>query len=106
MKPEEIDIMTIISTAGDSKAKAFKALKKLRDRDFEGAKELIAEAREIGTDAHNIQTKLITAELDPEQKSPEMGLLMVHAQDHFMTSQLACDLIESIIEVFEGGKES
>ncbi|WP_436667459.1 PTS lactose/cellobiose transporter subunit IIA [Latilactobacillus sakei] len=104
MAQKEIDIMTIISTAGDSKAKAFMALKKVRDKDFVGARALIAQARQIGTAAHNIQTDLITAELDPDQESPEMGLLMVHAQDHFMTSQLACDLIESLIDVFEGGK--
>ena len=37
---------------------------------------------------------------DSEDK-PEMSLLMVHAQDHYMTSQLARDLIEKLIDVFE-----
>ena len=37
---------------------------------------------------------------DSDEK-PEIGLLMVHAQDHYMTSQLARDLIEEMINVFE-----
>mgnify|MGYP002228514905 CR=1 FL=1 len=45
--------------------------------------------------------------MDPDAEKPEINLLMVHAQDHYMTSQLARDLIETLIEVFEtkeGGK--
>ena len=30
-----------------------------------------------------------------------VGMLMVHAQDHYMTSQLARDLIEELVEVFD-----
>lgn len=37
---------------------------------------------------------------DTEEK-PVVGLLMVHAQDHYMTSQLARDLIEELITIFE-----
>ena len=102
----EQDIINIISIAGDSKAKAFEALKKVKTMDFEGAKKLIDESRVLDLEAHKIQTKLITAELDPEQESSEISLLMVHAQDHYMSSQLARDLIETLIEIFkvQGGK--
>ncbi|WP_368854386.1 PTS lactose/cellobiose transporter subunit IIA [Escherichia coli] len=30
-----------------------------------------------------------------------VSLLMVHAQDHYMTSQLSRDLIEKLIDIFE-----
>ena len=52
-------------------------------------------------EAHKIQTQLITAEMSGGENKPEVGLLMVHAQDHYMTSQLARDLIEEMINVFE-----
>ena len=39
--------------------------------------------------------------MSEEVDKPEVGLLMVHAQDHYMTSQLARDLIEELINVFE-----
>ena len=75
MNQLEQEIVGMISAAGDSKAKAF--------------------------EAHKIQTKLITAEMSDSDEKPEIGLLMVHAQDHYMTSQLARDLIEEMINVFE-----
>ena len=97
----EMQIMELISTAGDSKAKAFEALKKVKEKDFEGARALINEARKIDIEAHRIQTELITQDLNEDVESPAMSLLMVHAQDHYMTSQLAKDLIEALIEVFD-----
>ncbi|MBU5583985.1 PTS lactose/cellobiose transporter subunit IIA, partial [Enterococcus sp. S181_ASV_20] len=52
-------------------------------------------------EAHNIQTELISRELNEEVESSNVGLLMVHAQDHYMTSQLARDLIETLISVLQ-----
>lgn len=103
----EMQIVGIISTAGDSKAKAFEALKKVKTGDYEGAKALLKESRKIDLEAHKIQTQLIQSEMDPEADKTQISLLMVHAQDHYMTSQLARDVIEALVEVFEakeGGK--
>lgn len=103
----EMQIVGIISSAGDSKGKAFEALRKVKEQDYEGAKALIQESRKIDLEAHKIQTKLIQSEMDPDVDSAPLSLLMVHAQDHYMTSQLARDLIETLIDVFEskeGGK--
>ncbi|MEG0329720.1 MAG: PTS lactose/cellobiose transporter subunit IIA [Longicatena sp.] len=97
----EQQVMGIISAAGDSKAKAFEALKLVKISDYDGARKLLDEARELDLSAHKIQTQLITAELSEGGDKPEIGLLMVHAQDHYMTSQLARDLIEEMINVFE-----
>ncbi len=97
----EQKIVGMISSAGDSKAKAFEALKMVRESRYEDARKLLAEAREIDLAAHKIQTELITAEMSGGEDKPEIGLLMVHAQDHYMTSQLARDLIEELINIFE-----
>ena len=97
----EQKIVGMISSAGDSKAKAFEALKMVRESRYEDAKKLLAEAREIDLAAHKIQTELTTAEMSGGEDKPEIGLLMVHAQDHYMTSQLARDLIEELINIFE-----
>ena len=90
----EQQIIGIISAAGDSKGKAFEALRKVKESDYEGARALLEESRKI-------QTKLIQSEMDPEAEKPELSLLMVHAQDHYMTSQLARDVIEALVDVFE-----
>lgn len=96
----EQQIITIISAAGDSKAKAFEGLKKVKEGKYAEAKALLEESRKADLEAHKVQTQLITAEMSGENK-PEIGLLMVHAQDHYMTSQLARDLIEELIDIFE-----
>ena len=101
MNEMEQQIVGMISAAGDSKAKAFEALKKVKESKYDEARALLQEAREIDVEAHKIQTQLITAEMSGGENKPEVGLLMVHAQDHYMTSQLARDLIEEMINVFE-----
>ena len=97
----EQQIVGMISSAGDSKAKAFEALKMVRESRYDEARKLLNEAREIDLAAHKIQTQLITAEMSGGDDKPEIGLLMVHAQDHYITSQLARDLIEELINIFE-----
>lgn len=105
MTEQEMTIIGIISSAGESKSKAFEALKKVKTGEYDEARKLLDEAREADIKAHEIQTKLIQAEMSGEGEKPEIGLLMVHAQDHYMTSQLARDLIEEMINVFEAKEE-
>lgn len=97
----EQQIVGIISAAGDSKAKAFEAMKKIKEGNYDEARQLLAESREADLAAHKIQTQLITAEMSGGDNRPEIGLLMVHAQDHYMTSQLARDMVEELIDIFE-----
>ncbi|WP_343338306.1 PTS lactose/cellobiose transporter subunit IIA [Terrisporobacter petrolearius] len=106
MNDLEMKIMQIIVSSGESKAKSFEALNKVKERDYAGAKECMEEARKIDIEAHNAQTALIQSELsgDSENK-PMLSLLMIHAQDHYMTSQLSRDLIEKLIEVFESKED-
>ena len=96
----EQEIIQIIANSGESKMKSFEALKCVKNKDFKKARELLKESRLIDLEAHNAQTKIIAQALDPDAKDA-VTLLMVHAQDHYMTSQLARDLIEVLIDVFE-----
>ena len=96
----EQEIIQIIANSGESKMKSFEALKCVKNKDFKKARDLLKESRLIDLEAHNAQTKIIAQALDPDAKDA-VTLLMVHAQDHYMTSQLARDLIEVLIDVFE-----
>lgn len=93
--------MGLISSAGESRAKAFQALQKVKSSDYESARQLIKESKEVDVEAHNIQTQLIQQELSGQSDQESINLLMVHAQDHYMTAQLARDLIEELIIIFE-----
>ena len=95
MTETEQIIVGLISSAGQSKSLAFEALKKVKTGEYDEARKI------LDLQAHTVQTKLIQAEMSGSGNKPEVGLLMVHAQDHYMTSQLARDLIEELINVFE-----
>ena len=100
----EQEIIQIIANSGESKMKSFEALKCLKNKDFKKARELLKESRFIDLEAHNAQTKIIAQALDPDA-TDAVTLLMVHAQDHYMTSQLARDLIEVLLDVFEDNEK-
>lgn len=100
MENEE-QIMTIIGGAGASKADAFEALARVREHDYDGARAALRKAKEADLKAHEAQTALITQALSGAENATVASLLMVHAQDHYMTAQLARDLVEELVKVFE-----
>ena len=99
----EETIMMIIAMSGDARAKAFNALKEAKKNNFKKAKELLEEAQKSSFEAHNYQTNLLFAEAEGEEIPS--SILLIHAQDHFMTSLLAIELITEIIELRKEIKE-
>ncbi|MEI2471597.1 PTS lactose/cellobiose transporter subunit IIA [Peribacillus frigoritolerans] len=93
----EMEIFEIISHSGNARGLAFEALKEAEEFNFEKAEELIKQGQEELNMAHKTQTKLIQAELNgvPSEKT----LLMIHAQDHLMTSMTTKDLAIEIVEL-------
>ena len=89
MTPDELidTSMMLIVHSGDARAAAFHAL------------QLMAESQKKALEAHHIQTGLLTDEGNGE--GPQVNLLLVHAQDHLMTSMLAQELIAELIELHE-----
>lgn len=96
----EKQVMTLISSAGDSRSKAFEALQAVKSHDYQKAKKLLDESKKIDVEAHNMQTHMITAALKPGNDD-KVSLLMAHAQDHYMCAQLTRDLVEELIDIFE-----
>lgn len=84
--------MTIILYAGNAKSLVMEAMNELLETDnYEQAKAKIAEAgKELGK-AHEIQTTLLFDEMQGKSDG-NVGILMVHAQDHFMNAITVRDL--------------
>lgn len=101
MEESEKQVMGLISSSGESRSKAFEALQKVRSKDYDAARELLQESKDLDVEAHNIQTAMIQKELSSDGEKTDVSLLMAHAQDHYMTAQLARDLIEEMITIFE-----
>jgi len=66
--------------------------------DFGGAAEQLDEAERYATEAHKVHTELLVREAGGQQT--DGGLLVAHAQDHFMMATLAQELAEEIVDVY------
>ena len=91
--------MNIIANAGDAKWLAFDALNEAKKGNFERARELMKQSEEAGNTAHKAQMQLLSAQANGEVMN--VDVLLVHAQDHLMTTLLAQELIKEMIEMYE-----
>lgn len=92
--------MQLILHSGTGRSMVIEAVRKLlQDGDAAAAKEKINEAgKEIG-EAHDIQTAMMSAECDGQ--AVEKSILLIHAQDHFMTALAVRDMAQLMVEMYE-----
>ena len=89
--------MELIVGAGGAKSSAMEAIRLAKEGSFDEADAALNTAEEMLISAHHIQTDLIQRTARGEEI--EVGLLMVHAQDHLMTGILAKDLAREIVDL-------
>lgn len=99
----QLTAMTIIANAGNGRSLGFQALGKAKDGDIDGAMAILKEANEALKQAHKAQSELLSAEASGE--TIEISILMIHAQDHLMTSMLGIELIQEIVSLYSGKEE-
>lgn len=95
----EQNIFTLILHGGNGRSSAMEAIYAAKNGNFEEARAKIQEAKDSLSEAHHIQTALITDEI--EGVKTELSLLMVHAQDHMMNAITVKDLAIEIVEMYE-----
>lgn len=91
--------MSIIANAGQAKSLVFEALQEAKAKNFEKAEEMLKEAETSINEVHKVQMDLLVDEANGDKK--DINVLLVHAQDHFMTTLLAYDLIKEMIEIYK-----
>lgn len=101
LNPSAETAFNLISKAGEARSYAFEALDKAKEGNFSDSSVLLDKAEELLNDAHQVQFQLLSNESLGEETA-ELSFIMVHAQDHLMTSILAKELI---IEFIENRKE-
>jgi PTS system cellobiose-specific IIA component len=89
----------IIAHAGDARSYAFGALAAAKAGNFEEAEALLKQSNDAAVEAHHMQTELLINEANGD-KTP-VDVLLVHAQDHLMTSMLAVELIKELITIYK-----
>lgn len=92
-------IMEIIANAGNAKSLAMMALKSAKNAQYEEAEELLLQANESLSVAHNAQTHLLTHEARGE--GFEVNLLTIHSQDHLMNAITFIDIVKEIIDILK-----
>lgn len=94
----EKTVTEIIATSGNARSCMIQAIWRAREGAFNEVDKLIGQAEKDINQAHIIQTGLLQDEVCG--RSMPVTLLMVHAQDHLMTSitvkELALELIKEI----------
>lgn len=95
----EETIMNLIIHSGEVRSYSMEAIQCAKKKNIEEARELLKKAESELVLAHNVQTSLIQKEAGGEKT--EVSLLMVHAQDHFMTSMILNNLAAEIIDIHE-----
>lgn len=99
MDANEQLIINLIVNAGSARSSSVEAIQYAKAGDLDAADKSIADAKEAVNEAHHAQTEMIQAEIRGE-KTP-LSLLMVHAQDHLMTSLLCIDLAQEFIDLYK-----
>ncbi len=93
----ESTVMELIINAGEARSYAMQALRAAKQGDWDQVDEQLTEASAASKRAHDVQTMLIG--MDEGCGKIPVNLVMVHAQDHIMTSMLAREMIEELIEI-------
>lgn len=91
-------IMGLIMYGGNAKSDAMEAIAAAKKGEFDLADEKIKAAQESLTQAHHSQTGLLTQEA--QGNSVQVSLLMVHGQDHLMTSIAVTDMAKEIVDLY------
>ncbi len=87
----------IILYAGNGKSSAMEAIQEAKDGHFETADKKIEEANKELNKAHGYQTELLQNEA--QGTGYGLSVILIHSQDHLMTSMTLKDLAVEIIEL-------
>ncbi|MEG2328737.1 PTS lactose/cellobiose transporter subunit IIA [Anaerorhabdus sp.] len=94
--------MGLIMHAGNARSLAMEAIQAAKAGQIDQADELIAKSDEALLEAHQVQTNLLVKEARGEKL--EIGILLIHSQDHLMTSITVKDLAKEFIDLYREKK--
>ncbi|KRK70392.1 PTS lactose/cellobiose transporter subunit IIA [Lacticaseibacillus nasuensis] len=98
MTREEISF-ELIAQAGSAFSLLVEALGDARQHEFIAVEEKLAQAETVMNKAHNVQTELITSQMNGEDQS--VDVLLAHAQDTLMNTILMFTITKEFIHLYE-----
>lgn len=88
----------IVAYSGDARSKLLLAIEKVKQHEEKDCNALLVAAQACLVEAHKTQTSLLQDEASG--KSVEVGFIMMHAQDHLMTTLLLQDIIQNLLDIY------
>ncbi|WP_367294558.1 PTS lactose/cellobiose transporter subunit IIA [Latilactobacillus sakei] len=91
-------IMGLIINGGNAKSSAMEAIQAAKKGDFDQAAAKLQESDAALSEAHNVQTRMLTKEASGDHI--DVTLLTVHSQDHLMNAITFRDLAGEVVDVY------
>ncbi|PKG23531.1 PTS lactose/cellobiose transporter subunit IIA [Niallia nealsonii] len=101
LSAEQINFMLILHS-GNARSKIIEALREYRAGREEEADQLIEQAESDLHAAHQIHFKMVQEEASGNKV--EFALLLMHAEDHLMSTLSMKELVKELLEIFKEKK--
>jgi len=95
---EQISFQLILHS-GNARSKIIEAVRQYRERKTEDAERLLDEAERDLSEAHHIHFHMIQNEASGQHT--EFSLLMMHAEDHLMSTMAMKELVKELLALFK-----
>ncbi|MGN1399892.1 MAG: PTS lactose/cellobiose transporter subunit IIA [Bacillus sp. (in: firmicutes)] len=95
---EQISFQLILHS-GNARGKVLQALRAYREGNEEEADELIIQAEQDLGVAHDVHFQMVQKEASGKQTA--FSLLLMHAEDHLMSTLTMKELVKELLEVFK-----
>ena len=95
---EQMNFMLILHS-GNARSKVIQAIREYRDNRIAEADQLLDQAEEDLKVAHQIHFKMVQQEASGEKI--EFALLLMHAEDHLMSTLSMKELVKELLELFK-----
>jgi len=95
---EQINFMLILHS-GNARSKIIQSLREYREGNVAEADSLLAQAEEDLKVAHSIHFNMVQQEAAGNKA--EFALLLIHAEDHLMSTLTMKELVKELLEIFK-----
>ncbi|GLC89573.1 PTS lactose/cellobiose transporter subunit IIA [Lysinibacillus piscis] len=101
LTPEQVSFQLILHS-GNARSKIIQSLRAYREGNVEETEQLLKEAEEDLNQSHGIHFQMIQKEAAGEKN--EFSLLLMHSEDHLMSTLTMKELVTELIALFKEKK--
>lgn len=97
----ELISFQIIATVGTAKSMYVEAIHLAKEKKFEEAQAHLEEGEKIFNEGHHAHAGLIQQEADTEQDNVQINLILMHAEDQLITTDLFKIVAQEMIDMYK-----